>query len=171
MAKLTDYTVKGVKSFEGMEGLGFNATLYREGRKVATVIDDASGGEVMFRWLDEGASTVKYPHHGHNGETRELDGTPEEALFAKVVFDLPSVESHGMTLHKSEGWVVSDLVNEYEDRRWLRRNTKTKTLFRLKGEEAGSYRTINSPYGEKVVEYIMGKYGDKVELIVNPTEL
>jgi hypothetical protein len=44
------YTVKNVKSFLGQEGPGFNATLYKDGVSVAAIIDDASGGPVIFQW-------------------------------------------------------------------------------------------------------------------------
>lgn len=46
------YTVKGIKTFVGMEGHGYNATLYRDGKKVAFVIDDASGGPLQVEWTD-----------------------------------------------------------------------------------------------------------------------
>jgi len=44
------YSVKGIKTFVGMEGHGYNATLYRDGRPVAFAIDDASGGPLSVEW-------------------------------------------------------------------------------------------------------------------------
>jgi len=40
------WEVKNVKTFLGREGQGFNATIYRNGKKVGFAIDDASGGMV-----------------------------------------------------------------------------------------------------------------------------
>lgn len=42
--------VKNVKSFVGMEGHGFNCSLYIDGKKVAFVIDEANGGEFHYQW-------------------------------------------------------------------------------------------------------------------------
>lgn len=49
------YTVKGVKSFRGNEGYGFNATLYKDGKAIAFVYDDANGGCYSYEWKDESA--------------------------------------------------------------------------------------------------------------------
>ena len=46
------YTVKGVKSFRGMEGYGFNATLYNGSKRIAFVIDEGRGGGLLFRYFD-----------------------------------------------------------------------------------------------------------------------
>jgi hypothetical protein len=51
---LAVYSVRNVKTFTGMEGPGFNATLCRDGKPVAMVIDDASGGCFDFQWLVPG---------------------------------------------------------------------------------------------------------------------
>lgn len=44
------YSVKGITTFVGMEGHGYNATLYRDGKAVAFAIDDASGGPLSVEW-------------------------------------------------------------------------------------------------------------------------
>lgn len=49
------YTVKGVKSFRGNKGYGFNATLYKDGKAIAFVYDDANGGCYMYEWKDKAA--------------------------------------------------------------------------------------------------------------------
>lgn len=41
------YSVKGLKFFRGIEGRGFNATLYRDNKRLGTIIDDAHGGPLM----------------------------------------------------------------------------------------------------------------------------
>jgi hypothetical protein len=38
------YSVKNVKQFRGMEGYGFNATLYKGSIKIADFIDSGDGG-------------------------------------------------------------------------------------------------------------------------------
>ncbi|UYA98795.1 hypothetical protein P9A53_gp51 [Xanthomonas phage vB_Xar_IVIA-DoCa6] len=48
------YTVKGLKSFIGNEGSGYNASIYRDGKLVAFAYDDASGGCLNIEWKVEG---------------------------------------------------------------------------------------------------------------------
>jgi len=45
--KLEDYSVKKVIEFEGMDGSGYNATLYRGSKKIAFIIDEGNGGELI----------------------------------------------------------------------------------------------------------------------------
>lgn len=51
-------SVKGVKTFRGMEGHGFNATLYLDGKKVAFVMDEGSGGCMRYEWNDRKAEDI-----------------------------------------------------------------------------------------------------------------
>ena len=44
--------VKNIKTFNGHDGVGLDATLYFDGKKVCSVFDDARGGEVEYRWTD-----------------------------------------------------------------------------------------------------------------------
>ena len=46
----SQFQVKGVKTFEGMEGYGINANLYFEGKKVAFILDEGNGGCLDVRW-------------------------------------------------------------------------------------------------------------------------
>lgn len=56
------YAVKGVKTFVGMEGHGYNATLYRDGKKAAFVVDDASGGPLQVEWADPSEEALLRGH-------------------------------------------------------------------------------------------------------------
>lgn len=48
-----EYALKNVKTFKGMEGCGgFNASLYKDGKKVADVVDDDSGGPILFHFTE-----------------------------------------------------------------------------------------------------------------------
>lgn len=53
------YTVSKIRTFIGNEGHGFNATLHRDGKVVAEMINDASGGSIDFRWLDRSKGSSK----------------------------------------------------------------------------------------------------------------
>lgn len=62
MASDHSYTVKNVKTFQGMEGKGFNATLYHKNKPIAFVIDDASGGALLIQWKDNSAKAPLEEH-------------------------------------------------------------------------------------------------------------
>ena len=50
----------------------------------------------------------------------------------------------------------------------LARSCSKKTLFRLKGDPVGDFRTLNGPpYSPAAKAFILGKYGDQVECIAN----
>ena len=49
---MPEYTVKNVKSFQGLEGQGFECSLYKDGKKIGTCTDTASGGEIDY-YIDE----------------------------------------------------------------------------------------------------------------------
>lgn len=42
------YTVENVKTFTGREELGWECSLYKDGQRLGTVLDDAHGGNLMF---------------------------------------------------------------------------------------------------------------------------
>tara|TARA_R100000808_G_C2126181_1_gene136413 strand:- start:687 stop:959 length:273 start_codon:yes stop_codon:yes gene_type:complete len=87
------YQVKNIKLFDGREGTGFNATLYRGNTKVAKVVDDASGREVSFNWIDN----------------------QEESLFRTYCLSLPKWDCEGKMVHTNMDIAVTDLVNNTLD--------------------------------------------------------
>ena len=46
------YTIGKIKTFSGMQGYGYNAILYCDGKRIADAIDDASGGPLNLRFND-----------------------------------------------------------------------------------------------------------------------
>ena len=46
----SDYEIKGLKTFMGMEGYGVNASLYYKGKKMAFIIDGGNGGCLDIDW-------------------------------------------------------------------------------------------------------------------------
>ncbi|MBU2760298.1 hypothetical protein [Acidithiobacillus sulfurivorans] len=47
------YQIKNLKAFRGMEGNGFNAVLYLGTKRLGTIIDDASGGPLIYDMPEE----------------------------------------------------------------------------------------------------------------------
>lgn len=156
------YEVKAVKSFRGREGYGFNASLCRDGKRVALVDDAGNGGCFSYHWLDyKEGRCAEVTVRNHAGVERTRKCTPEEALFVE------HVRANTDKTLEPEDMFVAALVDDYEAAKQVRRWCRTKTLFRLKGDDEGSYRTVNAKYSDRVRAFIEGKYGDKVEEIVN----
>ncbi len=108
------YTVNAVKTFMGREGYGFNCNLLCNGKKVAFVIDDASGGMINIQWLDYGK------------ERDENRRTPAEAEFCEHIkgktYTCPfDKEEHEVNDHI----FISGLIDQKE----LEKKMKKRILF------------------------------------------
>tara|TARA_R110000824_G_scaffold201667_1_gene385731 strand:- start:6134 stop:6691 length:558 start_codon:yes stop_codon:yes gene_type:complete len=148
------YTVKNVKSFMGREGYGFNCSLYRDGKKVGSCIDDAGGGGM-------------YPIDWD----MKIDRKHEQTLFDAHIKSLPAVASSfgkkDMTLTIDEGWFVTELVNKWEqgkEVRKVKRKCAQKTLYRTLDQNDGSYFVSNILFSPEVGRKLRAKYGDKIEI-------
>jgi len=228
------WTVKGIKRWDGMEGVGTECSLYRDGKKVARVLDDGNGGEVHFTWADRSStgSTVEINiliTRDHKEVPWTYKGTPEEKLLVEHANAITE-DFHGKTLRKDAGWVVCDLCDAVEREKrlkgktgfivlengdeheyamnhpytpeikaeleakygdklvrilntkfvdddeverlrkkrelsYLKRQCKTKTLYRLEGDAPGRYWIVKTPYSQKLADKIRVKYPDLVEII------
>lgn len=174
------YTIKGLKTFIGNEGHGYNVTLCRDGKKVAFVIDDASGGEVDFQWLDyEPGKRVSIEAMNYKGEPFTRGGTPEEAklyAFLKGKMSPPCFEGDTESQTTPEEFVGS-LIDDHEIDKKMRGLCKKYLLIRITGDAEDEYRTVkqkDSPGlrtalamsvardGKEIIEFINDKYGAAV---------
>jgi hypothetical protein len=135
------YSVKNIKTFKGMEGAGgFNCSLYKDGKKIGTAIDSDNGGPVRI----------------------EIRDTTEEDTFmahAKAQpFEIKIEE---------DGSFVQKMVDAVLHQRWLKRNCKKKTLFRLKGDKENSFRTINRVYCGEIMAHLRTTHGKKIIELYN----
>lgn len=149
----TDWTLKNVKNFEGMEGYGFNASLYHGTKRIAKVIDDASGGEIMFYW---------------EGKTRAARDA-NEAMFGAYVATLPPHQFEGTLLKVTMGMAVADMLVVIEENKILKRHCRTKIVFRLVGDdgENGAWRTLRGTFTKAHVDEMHKRYGTKLGEIAN----
>ena len=161
------YQIKAFKSFRGMEGKGYNATLCRDGKPVAFVIDEGNGGEVNFHWEDFKAPRVDVivRHYQTHAPTQYL-GTPEEALFAAYVMALPQYEFYGKSYHNFDT-AMGELVQKVETEKQYIRWCKTSTVFHVKGDKEGEFRTMKMVYSPKAKAVIIAKYGNQIDEILN----
>ncbi|MEW5833362.1 MAG: hypothetical protein AB1763_11060 [Campylobacterota bacterium] len=122
------YTLKNVKTFSGMEGRGFNASLYRDGKKVAEVRDDATGGPLRFDWADALQPKVVIDAFDYAGNPIRFNGSEEEKRLHDFCNALPQRESNGRTLRVDPDWYVSELVDTADLMKRVKRHMKTKVV-------------------------------------------
>jgi len=161
------YSVKNVKNFMGRDTYGFNCTLYRDGKKVATCIDDGNGGEIDIQW------SGPVPRTGASQEAwkrwHEWKDNEEKILVSHIQ-TLPKVKSEygdGGDLTIDEGWFVTELVNKYErdkEIRKMRRQCQSKTLYRTPDQGKTQYYIHNAPFVKQLGDALRKKYGEDVEL-------
>lgn len=130
------YEIRKFKSFRGREGYGFNLELWKDGVKVAFVMDDASGGSYRFDWFDKKC---------------------EESFTAEAKAKFPDRQ-----WEQGDG-LLAEMVDDFTNARRLDRLAKKKTLFQV-GAEIGSdtFHTISLPFDRKVHGFFFSqKYSGK----------
>jgi hypothetical protein len=134
-----------------MEGQGFNATLCRDGRRIAFVIDDASGGEIDIQWI--------------SGHTRDV----EEKLLLNLLKTLPKEQLEGIEYDVSPDIFIATLVEETSNEDRLRRLFRRQTLFRLKNDptDDDKWRVFNAPFTSSVKGQLVKRFGDNLAHILN----
>ena len=154
---------KGIKTFLGSEGHGFNATLWVNGRKAATVIDSADGGTYRWHWTDKFAEKIfeayvgTLPEEVHYWEPTPINGPKPEPTATNSFTFKPDADS-----------VMGKLVDDALNARRFARLMKTKTVFRLKSDKDGDWRTLNGgPYSPAARAWLEKKYGDDLGEIMN----
>ena len=136
-------TIKNSKSFPTQDGIAWSATLYIDGIKAAYAYDEGNGGEISVEWVN-------------------LD---LEKKFGEYVDTLPLESGH----KQDAGAAIAGLVDQHEADKKIKRWCKTQTVFQLKGDTFGHFRTVKSPFAPAVKKYLVDKYGDKLDTIYNET--
>lgn len=144
------YTAKVVKTFKGEDMPGYNATLYKDGKKIGEFDQFGNGaplntsflGREAEKELSEYCKTLgKMPKNPNDGNDFEIDWDSE--LFMEEL-----------------------ALDAMEEKIW-KRKCATKTLFRLAGDAEDVYREIKSPYTPAFAQKIRDKYADKLIEIIN----
>lgn len=128
------------------ETTAYNAELWCDGRKVADLSNDGKGGSDREYWTDHGR-TVREAIEAHLAAM-----PPVDVLGKPMAMDL-------------ELWVGKELEKE-EERKWIARAAKTKTVFRLNSDPDGGYRTLGTRDRSKAEAFLNNKYGATTYTII-----
>jgi hypothetical protein len=157
-----NYSLKKVRTFKGVEGGGFNADLHRNGKKVAEIIEDASGGPKSYEWGDRQAERVPL----RPSDPNSFMVTPLEREFFMHVESLPPYKCpfSGKMERMSNDVFIGMLLSVAECRKLL----KKKTVFRASPGDGWAY--FARPYNKEIADFIRTKYGQTVT-ILNETDV
>jgi hypothetical protein len=130
------FEIKKVKTFKGNDCPGYNLDLWMNGRKIAEVIDDGSGGMVQFDYVD----------------------LQVETPFLEYVKTLPPWDG----LEMSEDLFVGRLYERHEAEKQLKRACAKHTVFKLPQDKKGEFRTMKTPFNEASKTLILKKHPNAV---------
>jgi hypothetical protein len=123
-------TLKKVKTFKGMDGVGINVDVYFDGKKVAEALDEGCGGEMMIHFLDR------------NMETTVTNYITSLNIPAEVV-SYPGVPTFEMPYNLEQ--IINNFIDGMETQRRLKAICRTKTLVRLMDGEFVTFPIAFSP--------------------------
>lgn len=129
--------VRNVRTFRGMDGNGYNAVLYVNGKRAADVLDEGSGGGT---WL-------RRPYH---------DPAAVAALEAAVLALPPEPSQYGplaMTMDLFLGLLCEDAIEATR----LARLAKKNTLYRTPDMARGEWVKVNRPDSPEMREWVRAK--------------
>ena len=143
------YTIKSIKTWTGHEGMGgFSATIYKNGKKIGTVLNNDDGGPNYWRFLDQKASKSQ--------DCVDLTAHARESVKPE----------HKDYCEVEDIWFI-DVLGDYEEHKRLKRYCKKETLMRFKDDKEGSFRRAKAIYSVRFHQEILKMYGDKVEIVLD----
>ena len=149
-----ELTIKGLKTMNGHDGLIFQCSIYVNGRLRFVASNDGNGGCNLYdpirpyaenrEWMYKAEAWAKeQPEH-----TCNLGGKP---------FTYPC----------DLDCIIGDLIDAELDRRWLKGQCRTKTLFRLPDAKSNEWMVVKSPFSDAVKDWVVNNYPGAV--IANET--
>lgn len=142
------YTIKNLKTMNGMEGMAYSCTLYRDGIKIAECIQDGRGGNTNIRFLNR-------------DEEKKLDA------HCATLPPCPPFYPGDKPLNMDADLFIAQLVEQFQTDKQLKSWCKKKTVYRVPGQQykEGEYSISPTPYTSKIKDFLVGKYGKDVEII------
>lgn len=143
------FSLKGHKQMRGMDGYVYDGTLMYDAKPICHYHDQGNGGGMMLHF------TKPYGElkNRFNAFIKTLPNSAPDEWFPK------GIEA------SSDGF-IEELIIDAEQKKRIKRACKTKTVFRLKGDEGGTFRTLSGGICSAASrEWLAKKFGDKVELV------
>jgi hypothetical protein len=159
---IMELTLKNIKTNSAMseETVCFSATVYVDNHKIGTVVNRGHGGSNEYQWTD--------PMMGHVLEDwaeKEVIVTEDPTDPEKVMFvDFEKLD-----------WKIGEIIEVHESKKWFKAKCRGKVLFRLKGDDDESWRTLKlrdgGKYTDETKAWMVKRYGDELAEIANETRV
>jgi hypothetical protein len=151
-----ELTLKNVKVHADMseETTCFSASVYIDGKRAGTAKNRGHGGPTTVNWTDRGLGE-EYEKWARNQVILTEDpADPEKSMIVDDWFKLE--------------WKIGEALDAYLDMQWLKRQCKTRTLFRRTDQEdVDAWWVIEAPFCELAKKKLQQMYGDNLGEIAN----
>jgi len=144
---LKTFSVKGYKSWTGREGVGAQATLYKDGKKIGLVTDEGNGG---------GVSLIGSSSDNWKMVKDFLDALPEYQYADMWLEQFGETWDGSGAILKSDliSWTLDEfadvMLNRAEENHQLRNACKKNILVRFDGEN--TFKVFDSEWPKNKVE-------------------
>lgn len=130
------FTLKGLRSWTGADGIGYQASLYADGLRTAHFTDDGNGGSMRWKIFNQpGMDAFRALAHTSYPTLSETDAVD---MLAARMSDMEALRAK------------------------YRRMTAKETVFYRPATPMGEYLTVKRPLDDKVRAFILRKYPDAV---------
>lgn len=165
MAKTT-LQLKNLKTAGGDETLRFEATLYIDGKRSATVSNGGTGGSHCYYFVDPEAR-AKFDQLVEQFQTTLLNPNANRLYYnlVEMLSDLQAAIPTYSQAHIDRDFVIDCLIEQLNEEKQFRRWCKSATVFRLPEDAKGQYRTIKQPYSPRIRQYLQNLHGQSVEIV------
>jgi hypothetical protein len=138
----------------------FSATVYADGKRAGTVCNRGCGGSNEYHWADSvlGVEIEVWAE-------KEVIITADPINPEKVMFvDFEKLD-----------WKINEIIEALEEKKWFKAKCRGKVLFRLKGDDDSSWRTLKLRSGGKYTDetkaWMVKRFGDDLGEIANETRI
>ena len=156
------FDLKGYKTWEGRDGVGYQFALTHEGVPVAQVTEHGNGGCLRVDWHGLTAGPAATPAQRKKAAAQAAQTGKARSALKTIVAATPDIDvGHGILVKADEDIVLGSLA-EVADIRKLTK--KKKTVF----ADGGALYTMNTPYTAQVAAHLATKRPTAVVLNTLP---
>lgn len=134
--KYKDFSLKNVKTFEGMEGEGFNATLLYNNKEIGLIINEGSGGGTFIRASSENTKVIKEFLTTEEATKLAIDWNDKDSKLFNIKFPVPN--------SLSEETFYDQLFEDFMLHKEVKKLTKKYGLIFKVNENDNEYRFYKS---------------------------
>jgi hypothetical protein len=142
------------------ETVCFDAAVYADGKRAGTVCNRGCGGSNEYHWADSVLGA-------------EIEVWAEK----EVIVTEDPIDPEKVMLVSTEklDWKIGEIIEVHESKMWFRAKCRGKVLFRLKGDDDESWRTLKlrdgGKYTDETKAWMVKRYGDELAEIANETRV